>query len=98
MTHLKRLSVAAAMAAILPLAASSPSLAAGPGPGWCTPGSESTVGAAGPAMSSGQLAAGVGQCRSVGSYPQTYGYWSPGYTYGYAEPAWGAPVDEPDDW
>lgn len=49
-------------------------------------------------MSSGQLAAGVGQCRSVGSYPQTYGYWSPGYTYGYAEPAWGAPVDEPDDW
>lgn len=98
MTHLKRLSVAAAMAAIVPLAASSPSLAAGRGPGWCTPSSESAVGAAGPAMSGGQLAAGVGQCRSFGSYHQTYGYRSPGYAYGYAEPGWAAPVDEPDEW
>lgn len=98
MTHLKRLSAAAVMAAIVPLAASSPSLAAGRGPGWCTPSSESAVGAAGPAMNGGQLSAGVGQCRSFGSYHRTYSYQSPGYAYGYAEPGWAAPVDEPDYW
>ncbi|MBK3660543.1 hypothetical protein JJE66_04665 [Bradyrhizobium diazoefficiens] len=98
MTHLKRLSVAAVMAATVSLAASSPSLAAGRGPGWCTPSSESAVGAAGPAMNGGQLAAGVGQCRRLGSYHHTYSYRSPGYAYGYAEPGWGAPVDEPDYW
>lgn len=96
MTHLKRLSVAAVMAAIVPLAASSPSFAAGRGPGWCTPAAGQAVGAAGPAMNGGQLSAGVGQCRSIGSYGRTYGYRSPGYAYGYAEPAWGAPVYEPD--
>lgn len=97
MTHLKRLSVAAALAAIVPLAASSPSFAAGRGPGWCTPGSETAVGAAGPAMNSGQLAAGVGQCRSFGSYHRSYySYGTPGYAYGYAEPGWGAPVYESD--
>lgn len=96
MTYLKRLSVAAAMAAIVPLAASSPSFAAGRGPGWCTPPAGQAVGAAGPAMNGGQLSAGVGQCRSIGSYDRTYGYRSPGHAYGYAEPGWGAPAYEPD--
>lgn len=98
MTHLKRLSVAAVMAAIVPLAASSPSFAAGRGPGWCTPPAGDAVGAAGPAMNGGQLSAGVGQCRSYGSYHRTYSYRTPGYAYGYVEPGWGAPVDEPDYW
>lgn len=97
MTHLKRLSVAALMATIVPFAASSPSFAAGPGPGWCTPAGGDAVGAAGPAMNAGQLAAGVGQCRNL-SYHRTYGYQSPGYAYGYARPGWGAPVGEPDSW
>lgn len=96
MTHLRRLSVAAVMAAIVPLAASSSSFAAGRGPGWCTPPAGQAVGAAGPAMNGGQLSAGVGQCRSIGSYDRTYGYRSPGYAYGYAEPGWGAPAYEPD--
>lgn len=98
MTHLKRLTVAALMATIVPFAASSPSFAAGPGPGWCTPPAGNAVGAAGPAMNGGQLSAGVGQCRSIGSYHRTYGYRSPGYAYGYAEPGWGAPAYEPDYW
>lgn len=98
MTHLKRLSVAAAMAAIVPLAASSPSFAEGRGPGWCTPAAGNAVGAAGPAMNGGQLSAGVGQCRSIGGYHRTYSYRSPGYAYGYAEPGWVAPADEPDYW
>jgi hypothetical protein len=80
MTHLKRLSLAALMVAILPLAASSPSLAGGPG--WCTPSSESAVGAAGPAMNGGQLMAGVGQCRRLAA-PDAYAYWNPGYGRGY---------------
>lgn len=49
-------------------------------------------------MNGGQLSAGVGQCRSIGSYHRTYSYRTPGYAYGYAEPGWGAPVDEPDYW
>jgi hypothetical protein len=98
MTHLKRLSMAALMAAIVPFAASSPSFAEGRGPGSCTPGGGDAVGAAGPAMNAGQLAAGVGQCRSFGSYHRTYGYQSPGYAYDYARPGWGTPVGEPDSW
>ncbi|WP_256375291.1 hypothetical protein [Bradyrhizobium sp. Ec3.3] len=37
MTRMKLVSAAALMATILPLATASPSLAAGRGPGWCTP-------------------------------------------------------------
>ena len=92
MTNLKRLSAAALMVATLPLAASSSSLAAGRGPGWCTPSSESSVGAAGPAMNGGQLMAGVGQCRRLSSYgPYAYstGYaYGPNYGYGYETPAY----------
>ena len=95
MTRLKLLGAVAVTAAILPLATSSPGLAAGRGPGWCTPSSESAVGVAGPAMNGGQLMAGVGQCRRLGSYHHTYGYWSRGY--GYGEPGWNTPAFAPDD-
>jgi hypothetical protein len=100
MKQLKRLSVAALMVATVPLAASSPSLAAGRGPGWCTSSSESAVGAAGPAMNGGQLMAGVGQCRRLGSH-NGYGYWNSGYGdggygygYGYG-PGWETPAYAP---
>ncbi|MGV7213712.1 hypothetical protein [Bradyrhizobium sp. UFLA05-112] len=98
MTRMKLVSAAALMATILPLATASPSLAAGRGPGWCTPSSENAVGASGPAMSGGQLMAGVGQCRRLGGWhhTNTYGYWGPGY--GYAEPGWGAPAYAPDEY
>ncbi|WP_234681748.1 hypothetical protein [Bradyrhizobium monzae] len=94
MTRMKLVSAAALMAAILPLATASPSLAAGRGPGGCTPPSGDAVGAAGPAMNGGQLMAGVGQCRRIGGWHQTdtYGYWGP--SYGYNEPGWGAPTYE----
>lgn len=105
MTHLKRLGVAALLAATVPLIASSPSPAAGRGPGWCTPSSESAVGAAGPAMNGGQLMAGVGQCRRLSS-GEPYGYWGPGpaygpgygygYGYGYHRPGWHTPAYAPD--
>ncbi|WP_156944440.1 hypothetical protein [Bradyrhizobium sp. Ec3.3] len=52
-------------------------------------------------MSGGQLMAGVGQCRRLGSWHHTnaYGYWGPGYgAYGYGEPGWGAPVYGPDEY
>ncbi|MDA9523751.1 hypothetical protein XI06_26605 [Bradyrhizobium sp. CCBAU 11434] len=95
MTRMKLVSAAALMAAILPLATLSPSLAAGRGPGGCTPPAGAAVGAAGPAMSGGQLMAGVGQCRPVGGWSQTntYGYREPGY--GYDEPGWGTPAYGP---
>ncbi|GLR86390.1 hypothetical protein [Bradyrhizobium iriomotense] len=100
MTRLKLVSAAALTAMILPLATSSPSLAAGRGPGWCTPSSENVVGAAGPAMSGGQLMAGVGQCRNLSSWHHTnsYGYWGRSYGYGYSEPGWGAPAYVPDEY
>ena len=96
MTRMKLVSAAALMAAVLPLATASPSLAAGRGPGWCTPANGQAVGAAGPAMSGGQLMAGVGQCRSPGiwQHTNTYGYVGPGY--GYDEPSWAAPAYAPD--
>ncbi|MBH5400829.1 hypothetical protein HZZ13_24065 [Bradyrhizobium sp. CNPSo 4010] len=98
MTRAKLVSVAATLAAILPLATASPSLAAGRGPGWCTPPAGEAVGAAGPAMSGGQLMAGVGQCQRIGSWhpTNTYGYWSPGY--GYDEPRWGTSAYAPYDY
>lgn len=100
MTRMKLLSAAALMAAILPLATASPSLAAGRGPGECTPASGDAVGAAGPAMSGGQLMAGVGQCRPIGDWhsanTNTYGYQGP--RYGYGEPSWGAPAHGPHEY
>lgn len=97
MTHLKRLGVAALLAATVPLAASSPGLAGGPG--WCTPSLGTAVGAAGPAMNGGQLMAGVGQCQRLAS-PEPYAYWAPGpgygpaydhgNSYGYYRPGWRA--------
>jgi len=84
MMNLKKLSAAALLAATLPLAAASPSLAqsfaGGRGPGPCTPAGGVAVGAAGPAMNGGQLMAGVGQCGPVSSH-QPFGYW--GQSYGY---------------
>jgi len=95
MTRMKLASAAVLMATILPLATSSPSLAAGRGPGPCTPPGDQAVGAAGPAMSGGQLMAGVGQCRPIDSWhhANTTGYW--GSSYGYDEPRW-APPYAPD--
>lgn len=95
MTRMKLVSAAAVMATILPLATASPSLAATRGPGWCTPPSGHAVGAAGPAMSGGQLMAGVGECRRIGGWhhTNTYGYGEPGYAYD--EPSLGAPAYAP---
>ena len=98
MTRLKLVGAAALAALVLPLATSSPTLAAGRGPGWCTPSSANAVGAAGPAMNGGQLMAGVGQCRRLGSWHHTngYGYGGEGYgAYAYDEPGWGAPAYAP---
>ncbi len=65
MTRLKLLSAVALLTVILPLSISS-SLAQGPGP--CTRPGNSAVGPEGPAMNSGQLMAGVGQCRRIGGW------------------------------
>lgn len=98
MTNLKRLSAAALMAVTLPLAAASPSFAAGRGPGPCTPAAGVAVGAAGPAMNGGQLMSGVGQCQRIGShepYGVSSGAWGAGTTYGYRDSNWGAPPYAP---
>lgn len=98
MTNLKRLSAAALMALTLPLAAASPSFAAGRGYGPCTPAAGVAVGAAGPAMNGGQLMAGVGQCQRIGSnepYAAPYAAWGVGSTYGYRQSNWGAPPYTP---
>jgi hypothetical protein len=97
MKNLRTLSAAVALAAILPLATPGASLAAGRGPGPCTPPAGDAVGAAGPALNGGQLMAGVGQCQRIvnGSW---YGYGdyrpgayamvpAPGNPYG--NPYWG---------
>jgi len=68
---LKAWGAAAALAAVLPLAAASPGFAQGyygQGYGPCTAPAGMAVGAAGPALSGGQLMAGVGQCRSIASW------------------------------
>ena len=94
MNGLKLLSAAALLTAIVPLTTTS-SLAAGRGPGPCTPPSGMAVGADGPAMSGGQLMAGVGQCRSIGSWDSPRYYRDRGYDYGYSNgyaPGWGAGV------
>jgi hypothetical protein len=67
---LKTWGAAAALAAVLALAAN-PGFAQGyygQGYGPCTPPAGMAVGAAGPALSGGQLMAGVGQCRSIASW------------------------------
>ena len=73
MTNLRTLSAAVALAAMLPLAVPTASLATYRGPGPCTPPAGAAVGAAGPAMSGGQLMAGVGQCQRIGSWHPHYG-------------------------
>jgi hypothetical protein len=78
MTGLKTVGAAAALAATLTLLAPSASFAAGQGWGPCTPSAGTAVGAAGPAMSAGQLMAGVGQCRRIGE-PGYAGYGYRGY-------------------
>ena len=64
------------------LAATTPSFAQGPGP--CTGSSSTAVGAEGPAMSGGQLMAGVGDCRHhrPARWRNSYGYYqAPARTY-----------------
>jgi len=73
MKNLRTLSAAVALAAILPLATPSASLAADRGPGPCTPPGGDAVGAAGPAMNGGQLMAGVGQCQRIDNWYLHYG-------------------------
>jgi len=60
-----------------------PSFARGRGPGPCTSSSSTAVGAEGPAMSGGQLMAGVGDCRHYrGRWRDSYGYYqAPARTY-----------------
>lgn len=85
MTRVKLLSAAAALAVILPFATAGSSFA---GPGPCTPAGGSVVGSAGPAMSGGQLMAGVGQCRRISSGMQAPAYrgsWGGGYHGGAGE-------------
>lgn len=73
MKNLRTLSAAIALAAILPLATPSASLAAQRGPGACTMPAGDAVGEDGPAMNGGQLMAGVGQCQRIGSWYPHYG-------------------------
>jgi hypothetical protein len=72
MKNLRTLGAAIALAAMLPLAAPSASLAADRSTGACTPPAGYAVGEAGPAMSGGQLMAGVGQCQRVDSWHPNY--------------------------
>jgi hypothetical protein len=73
MKNLRTLGAAVALVAMLPLATPTASLAAGRGPGSCTPPAGDAVGAAGPAMNGGQLMAGVGQCERIGGWYPHYG-------------------------
>ncbi len=79
MTYVKLLSAAALL--ILPLSMPSSSFAAGAGPGPCTRPAGEAVSAEGPAMSGGQLMAGVGDCRHIGSSERPY--WGRDRSYGY---------------
>lgn len=69
------------VAAIAVTAVATPSFAQGPGP--CTSSSSNAVGAEGPAMSGGQLMAGVGDCRHRHArWRNSYGYYrAPARTY-----------------
>ena len=77
MKNLRTLSAAVALAAMLPLATPTPSLAADWGPGRCTRPAGDAVGWDGPAMNAGQLMAGVGQCQRIGN---SFPYYGPGYS------------------
>ena len=90
--YCKRIAAVAALTVAMTGATASTSFARGPG--RCTPPGNSAVGAAGPAMNGGQLMAGIGQCRRIGSLHHTrpahryayrhayrYGY-RPAYRYG----------------
>jgi len=87
---LKRWGATAAFAAVLSFAAASPGFAQsyyGQGYGPCTPPAGMAVGAAGPALSGGQLMAGVGQCQSIASWHQGHlrryrAGWNSAYNYG----------------
>jgi hypothetical protein len=86
MTGLKTFGAAIALAASLPLMTPTASFAAGEGWGPCTTPGGTAVGADGPALSGGQLMAGVGQCRRIadGWQGPYYGYRDYGYRhYGY---------------
>src|SRR5947199_9877083 len=92
MTYVKLLSAAALL--IFPLSISSSSFAAGAGPGPCTRPAGQAVSAEGPAMSGGQLMAGVGDCRHIGSWERpyqgrerSYGYYGAERGY-YPGPGW----------
>lgn len=85
MNRLKLLGAAALLTVVAPLATASTGHAQS-GPGSCTPPGDYAVGAAGPAMNGGQLMAGVGQCRNIGSAYRSPGY---GYRYGYRSDAYG---------
>ena len=85
MPRWKLLSAATLLAAALPLATATTSHAQGWGP--CTPPGNSAVGAAGPAMNGGQLMAGVGQCRRIGGWDNSYDYWNGYWNPGYRRPA-----------
>jgi hypothetical protein len=85
MKRLKLLGAVAMLTVMLPLTTSSASFAAGPGPGPCTRPGNMAVGPEGPAMNGGQLMAGVGQCRSIGSWYNARAYWGGGY----GGPRWG---------
>jgi hypothetical protein len=93
MRCLKSLSAAALLTTVSLFATSSGSLAAGQGPGPCTQPGNQAVGADGPAMSGGQLMAGVGQCRSIAGTdraPRYYRYRTDEQPY-YDRPFWSAP-------
>lgn len=86
MRALQTLAGAAAIAAVA--AAPSASFAGGRGPGPCTHSGNYAVGAEGPAMSGGQLMAGVGNCRQGHSWRNSNAYYEggPQYRYGYDRP------------
>jgi hypothetical protein len=74
-------SIGVIAATIAVTAMATPSFARGPGP--CTSSSSTAVGAEGPAMSGGQLMAGVGNCRHHHTrWRDSYGYYqAPARTY-----------------
>lgn len=73
MNYVKLLTAATLLTAALPLGAANAQGRGGPGP--CTPPSGVAVGAAGPAMTGGELMAGVGQCAPIGGgWHRAFGY------------------------
>ena len=85
--------ICASIVLLVAAAASSQSFAQGQGPGPCTRPGNYAVGIEGPAMSGGQLMAGVGQCRRIASWGNSYasdrGPWHRGRGYGHRDPEYG---------